>query len=481
MADEERAAKAARAKAMLKKRQQQKKSGVAPSSSGVNTPSPPVSRAVTPAPSHARDSVGIINVTGALEPPPSAHESSDVTGNSKPGPVDTSAARDVDVREKEQHDEEIPRMLQDKQQTISLLVSEKAALVEALKGFEGVHSSKLTNRIENPFIIARLFTELQSKEAELEGKLQEFHEQQVDFIRVKGERSAFSTQLQDLDQQNTHLASKLREQERELLSSRNETEKLRSELHEKERRTRELEEQIQNDDRVELLETKLKNTQDRAEEVSFQLSKLKQSHDKLKNDHKELQRDLGSKMTTGEELQKSIATLGDKLRSSEDELSDIASERDTLAAANDTLTSQLQANEQSVVELELKFSQAVSDLSAVTRQFETSQVELRTTLERAEDAEKAQHDLQEEGLGLMRSLDEMRPKISTRPERCYNRRSRKSARRHSECFIRCTPGPRLAGEGARETKVCFRDEHIRTAACVRRIADSTRRHIRQRS
>lgn len=38
----------------------------------------------------------------------------------------------------------------------------------------------------------------------------------------------------------------------------------------------ELEEQIQNDDRVEVLETKLKNTQDRAEEVAFQLSKLKQ-------------------------------------------------------------------------------------------------------------------------------------------------------------------------------------------------------------
>ena len=64
--------------------------------------------------------------------------------------------------------------------------------------------------------------------------------------------------------------------------TRNEADTLRSRVEDRERRTRELEEQIQNDDRVEILESKLKNTQDRAEEVSFQLSKLKQV-DKLHN------------------------------------------------------------------------------------------------------------------------------------------------------------------------------------------------------
>lgn len=44
---------------------------------------------------------------------------------------------------------------------------------------------------------------------------------------------------------------------------------------EKDRQIRELQEQIQKDDRVEVLETKLKHTQDRAEEIAFQLSKLK--------------------------------------------------------------------------------------------------------------------------------------------------------------------------------------------------------------
>jgi hypothetical protein len=42
------------------------------------------------------------------------------------------------------------------------------------------------------------------------------------------------------------------------------------------RRLRELEEQVQADDRVERLEISLKNTQDRADELEFQLVKVKQ-------------------------------------------------------------------------------------------------------------------------------------------------------------------------------------------------------------
>lgn len=40
-------------------------------------------------------------------------------------------------------------------------------------------------------------------------------------------------------------------------------------------KVRELEEQMQSDDRVEPLENSLKNMQDRADELEFQLSKLK--------------------------------------------------------------------------------------------------------------------------------------------------------------------------------------------------------------
>lgn len=54
-----------------------------------------------------------------------------------------------------------------------------------------------------------------------------------------------------------------------LTSARKEVEKHR-------RRVRELEEQIQSDDRADRLEASLKNTQDRADELEFQLSKFKQ-------------------------------------------------------------------------------------------------------------------------------------------------------------------------------------------------------------
>lgn len=52
---------------------------------------------------------------------------------------------------------------------------------------------------------------------------------------------------------------------------------LKHETEQHQHRVRELEEQIQSDDRVERLEESLKNTQDRADELEFQLSKLKQA------------------------------------------------------------------------------------------------------------------------------------------------------------------------------------------------------------
>jgi chaperonin cofactor prefoldin len=47
-------------------------------------------------------------------------------------------------------------------------------------------------------------------------------------------------------------------------------------LQKQQTRVRELQEQIQQDDRVETLQKSLKGTQDRAESLEFQLSKLKQ-------------------------------------------------------------------------------------------------------------------------------------------------------------------------------------------------------------
>lgn len=53
---------------------------------------------------------------------------------------------------------------------------------------------------------------------------------------------------------------------------------LRTQSTTAERRVRELEEQIEADDRAERLEENLKNTQNRADELEFQVSKLQQVH-----------------------------------------------------------------------------------------------------------------------------------------------------------------------------------------------------------
>jgi uncharacterized coiled-coil DUF342 family protein len=75
------------------------------------------------------------------------------------------------------------------------------------------------------------------------------------------------------------------------------------------------------------------------------------------------------------------------------------------------LQSQLSEHQSSVEELKQKLAQTVSELSTSVRALQQVQAELKTATRRAEEAEKAQADLQAEGIGLMRSLEEMRPKI----------------------------------------------------------------------
>lgn len=65
-------------------------------------------------------------------------------------------------------------------------------------------------------------------------------------------------------------------QERELQLTNGTVNDLREEADQSKRRVKELEEHIQSDDRAERLEESLKNTQERADEFEFQLSKLKQ-------------------------------------------------------------------------------------------------------------------------------------------------------------------------------------------------------------
>jgi myosin protein heavy chain len=85
--------------------------------------------------------------------------------------------------------------------------------------------------------------------------------------------------------------------------------------------------------------------------------------------------------------------------------------RDTLLLECSQLQSQVESTQQSFSTLQGKLDLAVSDLATSTRVLQAVQAELKIALRRADDAERTQNDLQAEGTNLMRSLDEMRPKI----------------------------------------------------------------------
>lgn len=92
-------------------------------------------------------------------------------------------------------------------------------------------------------------------------------------------------------------------------------------------------------------------------------------------------------------------------------LSSLTSERDQLLQDKTELQQKIDDNGLSVSELQQKLATTVAELTTSVRTLQQTQAELRNANRRAEEAEKTQKDLQAEGIGLMRSLEEMRPKI----------------------------------------------------------------------
>lgn len=76
-----------------------------------------------------------------------------------------------------------------------------------------------------------------------------------------------------------------------------------------------------------------------------------------------------------------------------------------------SLKTEIDANHSILAELQQKLAMAASELVSSARQLQSAHADLRNANRRAEEAEKTQKDLQAEGTNLMRSLDEMRPKI----------------------------------------------------------------------
>ncbi|KAJ3855071.1 hypothetical protein EV368DRAFT_80003 [Lentinula lateritia] len=281
--------------------------------------------------------------------------------------------------------------LRNEQQTISLLVSEKAALTSGLERLSGAESYAQE--------AGRLLSEEQQKTIRLEEHLQQ----------LRSEVQESTARIQSLEATDKELTDKTKDQAGYiscLSYSRLLTE---AEIHR--RRVRELEEQIQSDDRADRLEASLKNTQDRADELEFQLSELKQTHATIRSERDKLDARLriSSESETAWEVKHS--TLHALYQSVEAQLAQAVIEKEAVINEKSSLQVEIESTQKTLALLQEKLTKTATDLAMSMTHLQNVQNEAKMANRRAEDAERSQKELQEEGTSLMHSLDEMRPKI----------------------------------------------------------------------
>ncbi|KAI1794014.1 hypothetical protein LXA43DRAFT_884897 [Ganoderma leucocontextum] len=279
------------------------------------------------------------------------------------------------------------------QQTISLLVSEKASLSSSVERLEDAEAA------------------LKETETRLQDELSRSAKLQMRVSQFESEADASVSRIATLTENEKALTDKTRDKEREIHLLNGTLHDLRTQTEEDQRRVRELEEQIESDDRAEGLEETLKNTQDRADELEFQLSKLRQTHEALQAERSQAEDQLQQKIAAEADWQARHVEVERQHSAIQEQLSSVVAARDGLLGERTTLQIEIEGNKSLVSELQQKLAALASDLATNARQLKQVQAELRAANARADDAEKTQKELQAEGIGLMRSLDEMRPKI----------------------------------------------------------------------
>ncbi|THH26312.1 hypothetical protein EUX98_g7879 [Antrodiella citrinella] len=306
---------------------------------------------------------------------------------------ETSTVYREQVQELEASIDEQASRSEQQQQTISFLVSEKTALTSQVVRLQSAESD-LTET-------SKLLEVERSRAERLQGNVHQLETQSREY----------SARVDELSTKERELTDKTRDQERDLKLLNGTAAELRSQANNYQRRVRELEEQIESDDRAERLEATLQHTQDRAAELEFQVSKLKQAQGTLKTERDELEGRLRAQAQTESTWQNRHAEVEKQYSTTKEQLSSIASERDTLQQEKSALQLQVEESRTSFSELQQKLSQTAAELTTSVRALQQVQTELRNANRRADEAEQIQKDLRGEGLVLMRSLDEMRPKI----------------------------------------------------------------------
>ena len=145
----------------------------------------------------------------------------------------------------------------------------------------------------------------------------------------------------------------------------------------------------------------------------FQLSHLTnvQANISLKADHDRIENELKGRIASSESLAAKLSDLDGRHAFGQKQLASLAAEHHSLRLERTSLQSQLDGHLGTIAGLRKAASQSATNQEALDQQLRSSQAELRNAIRRAEEAERTHQDLQNEGSSLMRSLDEMRPKI----------------------------------------------------------------------
>jgi myosin protein heavy chain len=106
-----------------------------------------------------------------------------------------------------------------------------------------------------------------------------------------------------------------------------------------------------------------------------------------------------------------VSELEGRSAAAQKQLASLTAEYQALRVDKTSLQSQIDDHLGTIAGLRKAADQSASTKETLERQLQSSQVEIRNAVRRAEAAERIQQDLQTEGSSLMRSLDEMRPKI----------------------------------------------------------------------
>ncbi|CAG8641193.1 6163_t:CDS:10, partial [Acaulospora colombiana] len=403
--EDDRAAKAARAKALLNKRRANKAPTPGANSTEASTqahPSPPGST-YSPSVGTPTPASPAVNTVNLKEEEPSSgptnHErqaSTESRRDSRSNGHDPYAAlvrTRSPISSPSVDESPLQRLVQNQQQTISLLVSEKASLAAALERLEGLDEKygSVAGQLEASKRAAQT----------LEGRSRDL---EIELSRVQKQNEQFTTK-------DKASVEALRQKERDLELSRKEAEDMRKRADQLETKLRDLQEQIQADDRVERLQASLKSSEERSQSLETQLARTKQDEAIAK---------LNSLKAEEEKLRSEHQSLHAIVDESKAKIDSLSAELDSLRSAHEALIKEAKKHASTVDELTRKISVEGGKSTMQEKKLKALQNELAAAKKHADEAEAAHKNLQNENVGLMASLNEMRPRLMQLTEEKLN-------------------------------------------------------------